>query len=226
MRLFALPALLVGVALAAFSATPASALPAIHHSAYADSVVSYNPGGAGPSFNHRGTFNALGAPDYDGKDRCGSQAGCSFVSLGQGGSITLKFTDNKLTGSGNSDFDLWIFEVGANVERTFVEISKDGLTWFDVGFVGGSTSGIDIDAFGFGVGDLFAFVRLTDDPNQGSGRGKTPGADIDAVAALSTVLTPMEVTPIAEPGTFALLGMGLAWLGARSRRKAVWRRAT
>jgi len=70
-------------------------------------------------------------------------------------------------------------------------------------------------------------VRLTDDPNQGSNRGKTPGADIDAVAALSTVFTPTaEVTPIAEPGTFVLLGMGLAWLGARSRRKAVWRRAT
>lgn len=222
MRLFALPALLIGAALAAFSVTPASALPTIDRTAYADSVVSYTPGAAGsvPSFNHQGAFNALGGPDYDGNDRCGSQAGCSFASLGHGGSITLQFRNNKLTGSGNADFDLWIFEVGGDVERTLVEISKDGLTWFEVGFVEGSTSGVDIDAFGFGVGDLFAFVRLTDDTGNGQFRGLTAGADIDAVAALSTVFT-----PIAEPGTLALLGMGLAWLGARSRRKAVWGRA-
>ena len=51
-----------------------------------------------------------------------------------------------------------------DIEDTFVEISKDGVQWFAVGKVFGSTAGVDIDAFGFTVADLFAFVRLRDDP--------------------------------------------------------------
>ena len=173
---------------------------------FADSVVSYIPAGP-PSPPHRGAFNALGLPDYAGGNSCPNQANCSFVSLGGGGSIILQFDDNKLTGSGDAALDIWIFEVGPNVEDTFVDISKDGINWTSVGKVFGSTAGIDIDAFGFTASDLFSFVRLTDDINEGgTGAGGTVGADIDAVGAISTVRT------VPEPGTFALAGIGLLGL--------------
>jgi len=135
---------------------------------FADTLISYSPEGP-PSVPHQGGFNALGLPNYSGTNSCANQASCTFVSLGSGGSIVLRFDDNKLTGSGNNALDIWIFEVGPNVEDTFVAISKDGVDWSPVGKVFGSTAGIDIDAFGFTTTDLFGFIRLTDDSAEGGG---------------------------------------------------------
>jgi hypothetical protein len=145
-------------------------------SSLADTVVSYDPVivGGQPVAAARNSSNSLGVP------------GGGSVSLGDGGSITLRFTDNSLTGSGNAALDLWIFEIGPDVEDTFVEISKDGTSWSSVGKVFGATSGIDIDAFGFNTSDFFSYVRLTDDPNEGDQSGTTVGADIDAVGAISS----------------------------------------
>lgn len=181
---------------------------------FADSVVSFTPAGP-PSEPHLGAFNALEVPNYVGVNSCGSQADCTFVSLGNGGSIVLSFDDNKLTGSGDNALDIWIFEVGPNIEDTFVDISKDGINWFSIGKVFGSTAGIDIDSFGFTISDTFGFVRLTDDVNEGGGGvGGTVGADIDAVGAISTVPT---VVPI--PAALWLFGSGLLGLvGVGSKR--------
>jgi hypothetical protein len=153
---------------------------------FADVVVSYEPdfsGGAVPTSQfHLNPANALHAPDY--------APNVGTVSLGSGGRITLQFTNNVLTGSDGADADLQVFEAGAGVEDTYVEISEDGILWHDIGKVFGATSSIDIDAFGFTSDHEFRFVRLTDDPNEGGTTGATVGADIDAVGAIATVPVP------------------------------------
>jgi hypothetical protein len=180
---------------------------------FADSVLSYDPViSSGPTEPHRIPENALGIPDYTGDSDCTGNATCAFVSLGDGGSITLQFTDNLLTGSGDASDDLWIFEVGPDVEDTFVDISWDNITWHSVGSVGGSTAGVDIDAFGFGITDLFRYVRLTDDGDKDDQTGRTVGADIDAVGAISTTVIPV-------PAGFYLFGSGLLGLVGIARRK-------
>jgi hypothetical protein len=172
---------------------------------FADSVVNFSPTilGGEPTEPNRNATNALGVPNYSSGGPCSSPETCTFVSLGDGGSLTLRFTDNVLTGSDSPALDLWIFEVGPDVEDTFVEISTNGSTWFPVGKVFGSTAGIDIDAFGFGSSNSFSYIRLTDDTAEGDQTGASVGADIDAVGAISTRVVP-------EPGTWLLVLCGLA----------------
>ncbi len=186
---------------------------------FADKVVSYDPYVYMdvPTEEARHPERALGPPDSTGSD-------WKFVTLGDGGSIIFQFTDNSLTGSGDSALDLWIFEVGSDVEDTFVYISKDGTTWHSVGKVYGSTAGIDIDGFGWGVTDFFSFVKLVDDPDEGHQasdwwRDITVGADIDAVGAISSA--PPVGTPVPEPGTLFLLGGGITVLAGWRRRRTI-----
>jgi hypothetical protein len=186
---------------------------------FADQVVSYtNDPRSTPQESTRGAFNALGAPDYDANNVCATQASCSFVSLGAGGTLILRFTDNVLTGSDSSADDLWIFEIGPDVEDTTVDVSVDGLTWLSVGAVTGSTRGIDIDAFGYDSSFAFSFVRLIDVYNEGQqGNGGSVGADIDAVGAISTRRIIVD-NGIPEPGTWALMLLGFGALGTVLRR--------
>ena len=184
---------------------------------FADQVVSYtlNPASI-PSTGYQGAFNALGAPNYSGAS-CATQAACTFASLGAGGTLVLRFTDNVLTGSDSNAFDLWIFEVGPDVEDTTVDVSVDGLNWQSVGLVTGSTRGIDIDAFGFGTTSAFSYVRLIDVANEGAtGNGGSVGADIDAVGAIST-RAPVPSVP--EPATWAMMVGGFGLIGAAMRRR-------
>ena len=183
---------------------------------FADAVVALNPvvKNGEPIGPHLDPDRALGLPDFKFSDRapCRAQVLCPGVWLGDGGSITLRFVDNRLTGSGHNAPDLWVFEVGADVEHTFVEISANGVTWHAVGKVFGSTASVDIDAYGWTTADRFAYVRRRDDPAL-DGQVGYSGADIDAVGAISTVAVP-------EPATWALM-LGVAALPAtRCRRLA------
>ncbi|MBD2001636.1 MULTISPECIES: PEP-CTERM sorting domain-containing protein, partial [Cyanophyceae] len=86
-----------------------------------------------------------------------------------------------------------------------------------VGKISGSTSGIDIDAFGWTQGDLFSYMRLSDDPNFGNTGTNTPGSDIDAVGVISSV----PATSVPEPSSaFGLLAVSA--FGVCSLLKHKW----
>lgn len=150
---------------------------------FADVVAAFVPG-TGVSVGFDNPSRALGAPDLTGRGAEPTD-GSVTTSLGRGGRLTLQFTDNFLTGSGDARPDLVVFETG-EIESVRVEVSRDGVTFLDIGTVGGVNNTIDIDAFGYGVQDRFSFVRLTD-LRQGSLTTGPAGADIDAVGAITTV---------------------------------------
>ena len=111
---FAVNSLIAGLGLLASVSTQAAIYGGVDFpggaSSFADAVVSYDPtlgGASGPQTSARDPLQALGIPT--GRPNYG------FVTLGDGGQITLRFTNNSLTGSGSSALDLWIFEVGPDV---------------------------------------------------------------------------------------------------------------
>jgi hypothetical protein len=142
---------------------------------FADAVTSFDRRES-PDGGASDPQDALGEPDYHGNE--------GFVSLGDQGVLTVEFVDNALAADGTDAIDLWVFEVGPATEAMTVAVSRDGRSYVDVGTVAGSTSGIDLDAFGIEAGELFRFVRVT---NQAPGGGSTPGADVDAIAAVTAV---------------------------------------
>lgn len=185
---------------------------------FADIMVSYNPlpdvNGDLPNTGSNDPNAALGAADY-------VTSGPYYVSLGVGGSLTLGFSGKYLTGSGNVENDLWIFEIGTP-EAVTVSISKDGNNWFNLGQVKAipnvAAIGIDIDSFGYGLDQFFSYVRLTDVANDAETLCSTGssycfvGADIDAVGITS-------VTSVPVPATIWLFGSVLSGIGLFGKGK-------
>ncbi|MGF1490895.1 MAG: PEP-CTERM sorting domain-containing protein [Microcoleaceae cyanobacterium] len=193
---------------------------------FADFVVSYDrgPDNGDYSFAPLEAFDnpetAVGIPnsvtDRDA-ERDGDFSQRSDVSLGEGGTLVLRFADNFLTRSGDDSEDLWVFEAGTVVEGVLVEISEDGDNFFSVGQIGGTqVGGIDIDAFDIDPEiELFSFVRLTDDGSNVYDGGWA-GADIDSVGAISTI----AAADIPEPSTvLGLLAIGILGAGTQLKRK-------
>lgn len=148
---------------------------------FADSVVSYSPG-ANLLPSYRSSSDSLGQPDFNNSAETG------YTSLGSGGELVLKFTDNILTRSNDSSIDLWIFEIGESLEPVSVYISDDNQSWLYVGDASGGTRGIDIDKYltlESSQKTNFSFVKLIDlsTTNKNS---LWAGADIDAVAAITS----------------------------------------
>ena len=131
------------------------------------------------------TASILGEPDYDEK------ADTNYYTLGAFGSITLEFDIFITDGEGN---DIYVFEIGPDVEATKVEVSADLKNWIYVGDANGSISGVDIHGK-VEEGAKFKYVRITD--LEGIGNG-WPGADIDTVVGLN-VKVPASGSTWANP---------------------------
>ncbi len=182
-------------------------------SSFADIVIKYVPtfgGGSAPTLpNFINPDASLGPPDF--VNPSGS------VSLGSGGLLEVRFVDNVLTNSGDASLDLHIFEIGADVEHTFVSIRPTAATaallgpafdsngdgFYEVGFASGATDSIDIDSF-FPAAKAgtytFDAVQLIDDslmtPTTGPG---VIGADIDAIGAISSAPSGSGNLPYPDP---------------------------
>jgi flagellar motor protein MotB len=120
--------------------------------------------------------NVLGEPDvittFD--DATG------IYSLGLGGTLTIRFTDNALVDVNGPD--LYLFEIG-QLEPTELEISKDGVSWIKIGKIDGGVAEVDISPF-VSPNELFYYVRFKD-LKVTSG---IPGADVDAIAAIGSAM--------------------------------------
>jgi hypothetical protein len=188
-------------------------------SSFVDEVVSYSPG-AGVGVNGPQVFNdplaVIGLPNYNGAT--------GAVSLGRANppsvlaELIVKFTDNSLTTSGNANADLFLFEVGTDVEPFLLAISQDGFNWIDLGKILGQPAAVDIDGFaGVVLGAKYSYVRLRDDPTVTSPFNQTfAEADFDAIGAISSA--PPVVSEVPEPATFAMAAVGLAAIAVARRR--------
>ena len=142
---------------------------------FADEVVSANYVKGDLKFD---TKNCLGVPDYILSKNRNDQK--NIYSLGNNGTLQIKFTNNALVDVNGPD--LFVFEEG-EVEPTKLEISKDGTNWLDVGKISGGTSFVDISSVAK-PNEYFYYVRLTDLNSQST----VPGADIDAIAAIGAAI--------------------------------------
>jgi OOP family OmpA-OmpF porin len=145
---------------------------------FADSVVGFNMGYPRPISIFRDSSQALHKPNYRGYDNA------DFFTMGCEGNLTLKFTNNGFMNL--KGHDLTIFEVGPSKEHTVVEISTDGENWIAAGVAKGGTSKLEFDDKNIDPNLVFYYVRLKDIKDECSGR--SAGADIDAVAAINSVI--------------------------------------
>ncbi len=139
---------------------------------FADEVVSYDLVGGASVGNPE---DALGTPDrYD-------------VSLGTNGYIVLKFNDNSLTTSGDSDPDLYVKEGGQSAETSTVFISTDGVNWIEVGVASGSNNRLfDIDSVpGVVPGTKYQYVKIVD-LNGTPTSASWEGSDVESVGAITS----------------------------------------
>jgi OOP family OmpA-OmpF porin len=144
---------------------------------FADAVVAFVRGDPPGPEQDSIPDESLGTPDYD------SATEDNYLTLGCGGVLTVRFDDNLLVDTEGAD--LYVFEVGPDVEPTHVSISADGDHWIDVGDVSGATADVDIAPF-TEAGQVFRYVRLTD--LKSACASGWPGADIDAVGAIGSAL--------------------------------------
>jgi len=143
------------------------------------------------------------------------------VSLGEGGFVKVLFSDNLLTNSGNSEPDLFVFEVGPSIEpisielRPFDQSSEDQIIasgvmdvdsdgYYEFGILDQTGEGLDLDALLSALpanSILFDAVKIMDVDDRNCVVGSA-GADIDGVCALSNIVrcAYLDVTPIEIDG--------------------------
>lgn len=144
---------------------------------FVDRVHSAKPGPKKPPKTEADPANALGEPDYE---RSGD--GRAYT-LGCRGQVTFEFTDNAIVDLEGPD--LYVFEVGNDVEPTIVSLSNDAKDWTPIGQIKGGKTSIDLADYDL-KGRDFRFVRLQDAGKFCS--GNWPGADIDAIGAIGSAI--------------------------------------
>jgi hypothetical protein len=103
---------------------------------FADEVVSFTSGTpAAANARDRDPKQILGAPNYD------QAADTNYLTLGCGGTVIVSFTDNALVDTPGPD--LYVFEVGPQVEPAGVAISEDGNAWIEIGKVEGGQASVE-----------------------------------------------------------------------------------
>lgn len=167
--------------------------------AFAEFLAEYLPGCPDLKLNEPSA--ALGVADWN--DPNDGHA----VALGEGGSIVLGFKSNVLVNSGDDRPDLFVFEVGDIVEtcqllgKPFDEPTRlilnkslssaqDTDGYYFLGRIEADNKAIDLDAFypGLGAGVLrFDLIRIIDLPDLDCSETINPGADIDALCAISSM---------------------------------------
>ena len=152
---------------------------------FADSVISYDPGALGegtgdePDSAYQSADMGLGPPDTNTEKDTG------YVSLGKGGFIILKFTNNVLIDGPGPD--LHIFQREDAGERIHVWISEDCNIFIYIGEVSVENPDLDIGPYA-NPGTVYPYIKLRDDPDQGNPNTPALGADIDAVGAINTAV--------------------------------------
>lgn len=140
---------------------------------FADEVMERTVGTPdGGSFSERPEA-LLGPPRFreEGTD--------AVYTIGCGGSITVVFTENTLIDIPGED--LYIFEVGRDIEAMAIAVSEDAQSWTRIGIVSGGNASIDIGPY-TPAGANYRYVKLVDLEEVCDGR--TPGADVDAIGAI------------------------------------------
>lgn len=147
-----------------------------NESSFAVNVVEYTPGSPLPkSIGNQDPDQALGLPDFVSIDDTPE----SYVCLSKNGQIVLEFGHTFYDADG---IDLFVFEIGPSAESILVAVSSDLNTWYDVGKVSGSNTGIDMKG-SVPDGMKFRYVRLIDGGKNNYSQ-PYPGADIDAVCVM------------------------------------------
>ena len=146
--------------------------------AFASKVIDFKPGDPwrAPGESNTDPKIAIGLPDATD-----SNSSTGDLCLGGGGVLVLGFDCAIFDGNGN---DIYVFEVGSDVEDTKVEVSENLSTWYYVGVATGSTAGVDMSGK-VPEGARIRYVRLTD--LRAHADGYWPGADIDTVCGIKTM---------------------------------------
>lgn len=147
---------------------------------FADSVLFTRPGSPSP-VELRVPSSALGAPDWNVPDTQRQNFPDLAFSLGCRGQLAVQFEDNALIDVAGPD--LYIFEVGTNVEPANIYVSNNGNDWEPVGSIRGALSEVDLADYTLRA-TSYRYVMVED--AGGTCSGITPGADIDAIGAIGS----------------------------------------
>ena len=150
---------------------------------FADGVTSFFEGSPASKFaTARVATTTLGEPDNHETKGNKPEEPRNSLTLGCGGTLTLQFRDNALIDVPGAD--LYVFEIGDDVEATHLAISTNAKSWTEVGTIKGGLAAVDISSVAK-PGQRYRFVRLQDARERCGSRW--PGADIDAVGAIGSV---------------------------------------